>query len=285
MRSIQLMVVSVIGLLCGCAENSETSGSQRQPLVEEFHLQRMLVSDFPPIIAAQEQVDLPLAVHLAERLDPTSLARRESARWVGIDSLAYLTGTEIGRRFLVARGPRALARGMPAEACPVTALATGAAGETRAQVVGRALENCLAQITPAQAGCGCRIIAVDNVVAIPRSETAYATGTSARLRAPSLGLDLVLVAEEAEGGVILRDLRRVVARLDYGEDEAVTLRFTDSAAVFVGRRIPVGFRRGRIAERVYAEDADGNRVSLLIGFEPGELAGGAAAWLAWPGEG
>ena len=245
----------------------------------------MLVSDYPPIIAAQDQVDLPLAIHRAERLDPSNLARRESARWVGIDSLAYLTGTEIGHRFLTARKPRALARGMPAEACPVTALATGATGETRAEVVGRALENCLEQVTPAQAGCGCRIIAVDDVVTIPRSETAYATGTSARLRAPSLALDLVLVAEEAEGGVLLRDLRGIIARLDYGEGEAVTLRFTGDDAVFVGRRIPVGFRRGRIAERVYAEDDNGNRISLLIGFEPAEQAGRAAAWLDWPSEG
>ena len=285
MRSIQLKVVAAIGLLCGCASESGIDRSQRQPLIEEFHLQRLLVSDFPPIIAAIDSAELPLAMHRAELLDTKSLARRESARWTGTDALAYLTGTALGREFLTAAHPRALARGMPAEACPVTALATGEAGETRAQVAGKALETCLAQIAPAQAGCGCRIVALDDVVTIARSETAYATGTSARLRAPALGLDLVLVAEETEGGVLLRDLRGEVARVTYGEGEAVTLSFSATGDSFNGRRIPVGFRRGRIAERIYAADADGNHVSLLIGFEPSELAGGAAAWLAWPGEG
>ena len=284
MRSIQLTIASAIALLCSCAGDSGMDRSQRQPLIEEFHLQRMLVSDFPPIIAALDSTDLPLALRRAGQMDAESLARRESARWTGIDSLAYLTGTKLGREFLAATQPRALAWGMPAEACPVTALATGEPGETRAQVAGRALETCLAQVAPAQNGCGCRIVALDNVVTVPRSETAYATGTSARLRAPSLGLDLILVAEETTGGVLLRDLRGEVARVSYGQAEAVLLRFSTGAS-FEGRRIPVGFRRGRIAERIYASDAAGNRVSLLIGFEPSELAGGAAAWLAWPSEG
>ena len=124
------------------------------------------------------------------------------------------------------------------------------------------------------------------MVTIPREDTAYATGTSARMRSAALGIDLLLVAEEASGGgTLLRDLRGPVARLVHGENDSVTLSFISSQRRFDGFRIPVGFRRGRIAERIYLADADGNRLSLLIGFEPDELAGRAGAWLAWPPEG
>jgi hypothetical protein len=106
------------------------------------------------------------------------------------------------------------------------------------------------------------------------------------MRSASLGIDLLLVAEETGAGeAILRDLRGPVAHLARGENNRVTLNFLPTGRQFDGYRIPVGFRRGRIAERIYAIDADGNRLSLLIGFEPDELASGAGAWLAWRPEG
>ncbi len=239
---------------------------------------------YPPVIAARSPAELAGALNAAGRIDSAALAARESARWTGIDSLPYLTSTEIGLRFLRAGRPRALARGAPAAACPVIAMADASAGNARAEVARVALERCLAQITPDQQKCGCQIVALDDLVMIPADETAYATGTSARLRSAALGLDLLLVAEEIEGGVLLRDLNGEIARITYGPEERVELRFAGAAGVFTGRRIPVGFRRGRIAERIYASNARGDRVSLLVGFEPSELAGGAAAWLAWPSE-
>ncbi|MGR3717875.1 MAG: hypothetical protein ACU0B1_14145, partial [Thermohalobaculum sp.] len=148
------------------------------------------------------------------------------------------------------------------------------------------LRSCLAKLMPERTGCGCRIVALDDLVTVPREDTAYATGTSARMRSASLGIDLLLVAEEeSDGSTLLRDLHGPIARLVNGENDAVTLSFLSTGHRFDGYRIPVGFRRGRIAERVYVVDADGNRLSLLIGFEPGELAGGAGAWLSWPPEG
>ena len=249
-------------------------------------MQRMVVLSHPPIIAATRPEDLPVALRIAERSDPAELSRRESARWIGVDALPFLTSTESGRRFLAAAAPRALARGMPPELCPVAVAAKGAPGTSRAEVAGQALQKCLAQLGPARPGCGCRIVALDDLVTVPREDLAYATGTSARMRSASLGIDLLLVAEEVSGGgTLLRDLHGPVARLVRGENDAVTLSFHATGRRFDGFRIPVGFRRGRIAERIYVVDADGNRLSLLIGFEPGELADRAGAWLAWPPEG
>ena len=286
MRSILLMVVTTIGPLYGCVENDATLQSARQPLVENLHLQRVMVLSNPPIIAATRPEDLPVALRIAENADPAELSRRESARWVGVDALPFLTSTEAGKRFLSTAAPRALARGMPPESCPAAAVAGGTPDTPRAEVAVQALRVCLGKLAPERAGCGCRIVALDDLVTVPREDTAYATGTSARMRSTALGIDLLLVAEEvAGGGMLLRGLHGPVARLVNGENDAVTLTFQANGRRFEGHRIAVGFRRGRIAERIYVVDAEGNRLSLLIGFEPGELAGGAGAWLAWPPEG
>ncbi len=286
MRTILLMVVTTIGPLCGCVDNGATLQSARQPLVENLHMQRMVVLSNPPIIAATRPEDLPVALRIAEKTDPAELSRRESARWVGIDALPFLTSTEAGKRFLSAAAPRALARGMPPETCPAAAVASGTPDTPRAEVAGQALRSCLGKLVPERAGCGCRIVALDELVTVPREDTTYATGTSARMRSASLGIDLLLVAEVVtDGSTLLRDLHGPIARLVNGANDAVTLTFNSTGHRFEGYRIPVGFRRGRIAERIYVVDADGNRLSLLIGFEPGELAGGAGAWLAWPPEG
>jgi len=186
-----------------------------------------------------------------------------------------------------------LARGTPEEACPALTTASGAdatlAGDEaqkRGDVAAVALSACLKQLPPDMPVCGCRVIAVDDMVTVPREQIVYATGTSARLRAPKLGLDLLLVAEDApDATTVLRDLRGPVAWIDREGDHHVTLRLKDSGRVFEGRSIPVGFRRGRLAERIYAEDGDGEKLSLLIGFDPDELSQHAGAWLAWPKDG
>jgi hypothetical protein len=255
-------------------------------MVEKLHLQRMVVLSRPPFIAATQPKDLSVALRIAENTDPAELSKRESARWVVVDTLPFLTSTEAGKRFLSATAPRALARGMPPEACPAATMASGAPGTPRSEVAGQALRSCFARLAPERPGCGCRVVALDDLVTVPLEETVYATGTSARMLSVSLGIDLLLVAEEVPGGgMLLRDLHGPVARLVNGGNDAVTLSFHTTGRRFEGYRIAVGFRRGRIAERIYVVDADGNRLSLLIGFEPGELADRAGAWLAWPPEG
>lgn len=298
MRLLHVLVVSVLALAAACGEEPAGSRSAREPLAEETHLQRMVVLERPPVIAVLSREEMPLAIRAAETLEPDSVARRQTAARVGTDALPFLTQTETGRRFLAAAPPRAIARGMPAEFCPAVASASGAAGDGRGAVARRALEACLAQLGPEREGCGCRVLALDDVVTVPRDETAYATGVSARMQVPDMDLDLLLVAEDARGDarrnerghvagdtVLLRDLRGPVARLSHGEDDSVEVVFTRSGRRFEGYRVPVGFRRGRLAQRIYARDAEGHRLRLLVGFEPEELAGHAAAWLAWPDRG
>jgi hypothetical protein len=286
MRSILFLVVMAIGPISGCIADSEFSRSARQPLVDTLHMQRMMVLSRPPYIAIMQPEDLPVALRVAENTDSARLSKRETARWVNVDSLPFLTSTEYGNKFLDATKPRALAQGIPPGICPVVAVASGAPETPRADIVTEALQSCMAKISVAQPGCGCRIVALDDLVAVPREDTVYATGTTARIRSVALGIDLFLVAEETvDGNTLLRDLNGPVAHLVRGENDAVTVSFLSTGHRFDGYRIPVGFRRGRIAERIYSTDVDGNRLSLLIGFEPGELANGAGAWLAWPPEG
>lgn len=287
MRPMLLMVVMTAAIGAGCADSGTGIRSARVPMDESLHGQRMLVTQRPPIIAAHLPEDLLIARVAAVRADPAALARRESSRWVGVDSLPFLTSTEPGRSFLQAAAPRALARGSPPEACPAVAMAAGSAGggsaESRAAVAVDALAACQAQLAPGHPDCGCRVVALDDMVTVPREELAYATGASARLRITGRNTDLLLVAEEnAAGDTVLRDLAGPVAMILRGPDDTVELQLARDGHRFRGISIPVGFRRGRLAERIYAEDESGARLTLLIGFEPDELAQSAGAWLAWP---
>lgn len=280
-RSGILCIVATCALMA-CNPLAPEDRSQRDQVEEDWHQQKMILLPRPPVIAAEPGDEFATARLAAQRADPARLGGRDQAQRVLIDTLPYLIGSEPGRQFLQSTGARALARGAPALSCPGTAVVSSADPLPRPDLAEQALRLCIADLPPDRPDCGCEVIAFNDLVTVPREALAYATGSTARLSIPAQGIDGFLVAEESpKGGLLLRDLTGPIARVIPGKGEEVSVRFA-SGQSYEGRRILVGFRRGRIAERIYATADDGERLSLLIGFEPDELADQAGAWLAWP---
>lgn len=236
----------------------------------------------PPILAGEDAAEVSKAGLNALRTDWQRLYRRTDAQLVSVEALPFLTRTAEGRAFLAADAPRALARGRPAAECPLTVVGVPPEDTGIDTLVSETLSRCLRGLAPARPGCGCEVLAVNDFLTVPRWEMNYASGVAARMLAPALGLDALLVADIVEGETLIRGLDGPVGRLERLPEGRVRVILGDGAHSFEGRSIPVGYRRGRIAERIYATDSAGRRMSLLIGFPPGELADGAAAWLAWP---
>lgn len=272
-----LLVVVATG---ACSMTVENVRSQRDPIAVSIDTQRILTMDTPPIIAAKTAAEIEVARRLLSRMTPESLRERSGAKIVDANALPWLSGSAEGRAFLESGPQRVLVRGRPAEICPVAVHAMDPPDEPLQDVVGKALTQCLAESEP---GCGCEVIAIGSVLMVPREQLAYATGISVRVRATGLGLDGFLVAEElADGRILLRDLSGAVGLINRSADDRVSVQLRGHPEAFTGTKLDVGYRRGRLAQRVYAKSADGQRISLLIGFDPDELAEFAGAWLAWP---
>jgi len=274
-------VVLVLAMVSACAQ-SDRGGSARPTLNPKSHTERFVVLPVPPAVAAPRMQAMVEARQRASTIRPSALAARQDARALTVDALPFLANTDVGRQFLAASPPRALARGAPAAQCPATGFGTADPEGGRPAAAEAALAACLAALPPGAIDCGCELLAIDTVLTVPLDQVAYATGVTARISAPALGLDRLLVAEAEPGGaVLLRGPEGPVAMLRRAPDGTVTLSFDGTAEVYRGRAIPVGFRRGRLAERVYVASGE-SRVSLLIGFPPRELAEVAGSWLTWP---
>lgn len=246
--------------------------------------QRLIALPRPPILAATEPETLPLARLNATRTRWRELYGRTDARAVTAEALPFLTRTPEGRRFLAATGARAIARGMPAEICPATVTVAPPGTPDMAELVEQTLASCLQRLQD-HPDCGCRVLAIGGYLTVPREDLAYATGTTARMLVPGLGVDAVMVAEDEDEGTLVRDLRGPVARVVRRGPDGAEVTLLRDGRVFTGRREPIGYRRGRIAERIYARDATGTEMTLLIGFSPDELEQRAAAWLTWKADG
>lgn len=202
----------------------------------------------------------------------------------------FLTRSPIGRRFLAAPAPRALAIGDPAETCPAAAVAAGPAGASRQAVAARALDACLANLEDAgrDPACGCRVVAVDDVLLAPPSAFVYAEGVGGRLVGDGRFGGRPLIAEEVDAPdgrsvrIAFFDAAGPVAVGDLADDGRARLVMLDDGAVFTGRREPRGWRRGRVQERLLLQGADGARLIALIGFEPADVAAEGPALAVWP---
>jgi hypothetical protein len=187
----------------------------------------------------------------------------------------FLHLSPLGRRFLAMAPPRALALGHPAETCPV-----GVVGATPRGTV----EDCLAAAA-ARADCGCRIVAVDDVVLIPSAEMAYAPGVGGRLfgHDPALGPLVVeeRAATDASSLVAFRSAAGLVAVGELFDDGDATLVLAADGETFGGRREMRGWTRGRIKERLLLTGAGGRRLVALIGFEPEEVVALGPALASW----
>ena len=279
MRNLAL-ISPLFVLLASCTDSLENRVTPRERLAESVRKQSMLAMEHPPLIVVQNTGDIQAATTLISRLKISELARRRDTKFVDTDALPWLSGSAPGREFLSATGNRVLVRGHPQEFCPIALAGAAAAPETLAGVARTALERCLTRVPD---GCGCRVIAMENALLATQDEVTYATGVTARIRARSLGLDGLLVAEERQDGtILLRDLTGIVGTVLTGPDGDATVRLKGSDTVYSGQVRDVGFRRGRLAQRIYAKNLAGEQVSLLIGFDPEELAEFAGAWLAWP---
>lgn len=279
-QMVKFWAAGLAAALClsGCGPQTHSAGSERSKNSEDVDLQQILVLARPPSVVVDKSNDLSRVRRMLDRISPNDLAQQSGARRVDANALPWLTGSTEGRAFLAAKTNRVLVRGTPRASCPVALTETGASGIP--ELASKALQQCAAQSAP---DCGCQLVAAGSVLLVPRAEVEYATGVSARIRVSALGLDGFLVAEESpDGTILLRDVAGVVGKLERGSGDQVTLSLQQASKPFSGVARPVGYRRGRLAERIYATDPDGNRLSLLIGFAPEELAQFAGAWLAWP---
>ncbi len=280
-------VSGALALASGCSEVGGRSISEPLTADERLSTQRMVVLERPPIVISQSTKQVASARRAVTRLSLDDLATRRGAREIDANALPFLSGTDVGRDFLASGPGRVLVRGTPVQSCPATIGRAPAPGETLADTAARALTTCHAALagssSPEGTECGCRLIALDSVLLVPREEMTYATGTTARLRVQSLDLDAMLVATNgAENGVLLRDVSGPVGKVERLENDRVRITLKDTEQTFEGSARRVGYRRGWLAERIYAISATGERLSLLIGFAPDELAELAGAWLAWP---
>ncbi len=254
-----------------------------------FSTQRFSAFADPPPIAARSQSEVAQAALVARRVDTPTTASR--GRVVEATAAPFLYGSPTGRRFLAAQGARALARGDPAAQCPALGLAEGPSSADPAAVTRAALSGCLGLLADQGRSktCGCQILAVDDILAVPLSELSYAPGVSARL----FGVTGVrpLVAEErgAPDGestrVAFYDVRGPVAIAELHPDGTAQMLELGEGSVFAGVRELHGWRRGRVAERLLLTGEDGRRVIALIGFEPTDIAAEGAALAAWPAKG
>ncbi|MGF1659329.1 MAG: hypothetical protein ACFCUS_07850 [Rubrimonas sp.] len=219
---------------------------------------------------------------------PADAALRASRR-IEPQAAPFLYGAALGRRYLEAAAPRALARGAPDARCPAGAVGVAQAPEDHALAARAALEACHDQLRAVGAPpeCGCALLAIGDALTARLDAFAFAPGVGARLiGAAGLGGRPLVAAERGVEGepdlreVVFRDAGGAVATARLAEDGTAQLALA-TGETFAGRREPRGWRRGRLVERLLLTGEDGDRLIALIGFEPADIAAEGAALGLW----
>lgn len=280
---------------CGGALGPEI-GAYRPSVIDAA---RLVQPPRPPEISAKDErgVEDAASAVAPERL--AALAARNGAERFEGPQLPFFFESEIGRGYLKSGPGRAIARGAPAESCPLFGASLDAPDVQSAARA--ALGECLAQRTKANADCACRLLAADDVLLAERDDFAYARGVAVQAiplnrRLQPAGPDAPLIAEErfqpraelVEGRrlALASGARRLwliglagpVAGLDLEADGAAALTVLEGARDQLkpvkrleGRWSAEGYRRGRLAERVALSGVDGEKLVLILGYEPAEF--------------
>ncbi|MEO1775732.1 MAG: hypothetical protein AAFS07_12350 [Pseudomonadota bacterium] len=278
-----MLVVGAVIVLSACAAPGGTAEDARDAIPA------LMITPSGITFSVKDEREVTGAARGAARLSSSNVASRPGSARVSVVEIPFLSLSQPGKEFLARPGPRALAIGDPAASCPVTGLSSPTARDTE-QASSQALEGCLAaaEALADDQPCGCKLAALNDIVMLPRAETAYATAVTARLYAPEFNINGIFVAEEVKPSLlILRDLNGIIGQITLSTTGGARLILVEaenstSKSTLTGKSIPVGYRRGQIARRLYLSDSIGRRASLLIGFSPAELADFAAAWLAFP---
>lgn len=296
-RRITAFLASAAALLAaGCASGDGAARADRN--LGELGRQQLVLPAAPPLIDAQDDKDVERAMRLAERFSRRTLEQQRRTRTVEAVQTPLLYEAPAGRRFLAASGARALAIGDPPEICPAIGVAASESPAPRSQTAGTALTECLAMLkqSRASAECGCRLVALDDTLLAEQTAFTYARGVNAQFVGDKgEALSQPLIAEERPEDDGSGDVRiwfldaigpRAVARLSQAGDAELALLQGSNGELtathyYRGRWTSEGFRRGRLAEKLYLKDEEGARMIALIGYSPAELAAREAELETW----
>lgn len=160
---------------------------------------RLVQPPLPPKLIAQSKRDVGEVAAAAKPERLASWRQMRGAKKFEGPQIPFFFESELGRAYLRSGPGRALARGEPAESCPMFGAALDAASTEAAANI--ALERCLARRVKADTECGCRLLAADTVLFAPADNFTYARAVAATLiplgpDLASAGPEAALIAEE-----------------------------------------------------------------------------------------
>lgn len=300
MRHFALLSLAGVAIAIGCGVALDGDRSAGPRTVGAYSpSERLIQPPQPPALVARSDADVQPIARAASPERLVQLADRNgSVRYEGAQ-LPFFFESELGQSFLKSGAGRAIAQGAPRESCPAFGVALGA--DSVPAAVETALNGCLDELslTAAPSDCGCRLLAAGSVLLDETDAYAYARAIHVRLIDPKRGLQTSLIAEERaprllESGPasdkriaeLTHGARSVWLLSPSGPFASLELKANGAAEMTIvegppealsavrqlnGRWSAEGFRRGRLAKTVVLTDADGDELTLLIGYEPDEL--------------